>query len=53
MPSPREVATYDLKPEMSAPEVTDKLVAAIGSGKYDAINRSDVDGEKHSHVTLQ
>jgi 2,3-bisphosphoglycerate-independent phosphoglycerate mutase len=36
VPSPK-VATYDLKPEMSAPEVTDKLVAAIESGKYDAI----------------
>ncbi len=31
------VPTYDLQPEMSAPEVTDKLVAAIESGKYDAI----------------
>jgi 2,3-bisphosphoglycerate-independent phosphoglycerate mutase len=31
------VATYDLQPEMSAPEVTDKLVAAIGSGTYDVI----------------
>lgn len=31
------VATYDLKPEMSAFEVTDKLVAAIESRKYDAI----------------
>ena len=36
VPSPN-VATYDLKPEMSAPEVTDKLVAAIESGRYDAI----------------
>jgi 2,3-bisphosphoglycerate-independent phosphoglycerate mutase len=36
VPSPR-VATYDLKPEMSAPEVTDRLVAAIASGRYDAI----------------
>ena len=36
VPSP-DVATYDLKPEMSAPEVTDKLVAAIESGHYDAI----------------
>ncbi len=36
VPSP-DVATYDMKPEMSAPEVTDKLVAAIESGKYDAI----------------
>lgn len=31
------VATYDLQPEMSAPEVTDKLVAAIESGTYDLI----------------
>jgi 2,3-bisphosphoglycerate-independent phosphoglycerate mutase len=32
-----KVATYDLKPEMSAPEVTEKLVQAIRSRKYDAI----------------
>jgi len=36
VPSPK-VATYDLKPEMSAPELTDKAVAAIGSGKFDLI----------------
>ncbi len=36
VPSPK-VKTYDLKPEMSAPEVTDKLVEAIGSGKFDLI----------------
>jgi 2,3-bisphosphoglycerate-independent phosphoglycerate mutase len=36
VPSPK-VATYDLKPEMSAFEVTDDLVRAIASGKYDAI----------------
>jgi 2,3-bisphosphoglycerate-independent phosphoglycerate mutase len=36
VPSPK-VATYDLKPEMSAVEVTDKLVAAILSDKYDLI----------------
>ena len=36
VPSPA-VATYDLKPEMSAAEVTDKLIAAIASGTYDAI----------------
>ncbi|WP_242361998.1 2,3-bisphosphoglycerate-independent phosphoglycerate mutase [Anaeromyxobacter sp. SG17] len=34
VPSPREVKTYDEKPEMSAREVTDKLVAALGTGKY-------------------
>ncbi len=36
VPSPN-VKTYDLQPEMSAPELTDKLVVAIESGKYDAI----------------
>lgn len=35
--SPKEVATYDLKPEMSAYEVCDKLTEAIRSGKYDMI----------------
>ena len=36
VPSPK-VATYDLQPEMSAPELTDRVVAAIASGKYDMI----------------
>ena len=36
VPSPK-VATYDLQPEMSAPELTDKAVGAINSGKYDLI----------------
>ena len=36
VPSPK-VATYDLQPEMSAPELTTKAVAAIQSGKYDLI----------------
>jgi 2,3-bisphosphoglycerate-independent phosphoglycerate mutase len=36
VPSPK-VSTYDLQPEMAAPEVTNKLVAAIDSGKYDLI----------------
>lgn len=35
--SPKDVATYDLKPEMSAPEVGEKLVEAIKSDKYDVI----------------
>ena len=35
--SPKEVATYDLKPEMSAYEVCDKLVDAIKGQKYDVI----------------
>ena len=36
VPSPK-VATYDLQPEMSAGELTDQAVRAIGSGKYDLI----------------
>jgi 2,3-bisphosphoglycerate-independent phosphoglycerate mutase len=36
VPSPK-VATYDLQPEMSCAEVTEKLVAAIGSGHFDLI----------------
>jgi len=36
IPSP-QVKTYDLQPEMSAPELTDKLVAAIESAQYDVI----------------
>ncbi|MCR5703421.1 MAG: 2,3-bisphosphoglycerate-independent phosphoglycerate mutase [Eubacterium sp.] len=35
--SPKEVATYDLKPEMSAPEVGENLVKAIKSNEYDVI----------------
>ena len=36
VPSPK-VATYDLQPEMSAPDLTDKVVTAIDSRKYDLI----------------
>ncbi len=36
VPSPK-VATYDLQPEMSAPELADRLVEAIESGKYDLV----------------
>ncbi|MGE0764945.1 MAG: 2,3-bisphosphoglycerate-independent phosphoglycerate mutase [Hyphomicrobiaceae bacterium] len=36
VPSPK-VATYDLQPEMSAPELTDKAVTAIRSGQYDFV----------------
>ncbi len=35
--SPKEVATYDLKPEMSAYEVCDRLCEAITGGKYDVV----------------
>ncbi|RMF08337.1 MAG: 2,3-bisphosphoglycerate-independent phosphoglycerate mutase, partial [Alphaproteobacteria bacterium] len=51
VPSP-DVATYDLKPEMSAPEVTDRLVDAITSGKYDLIvvNYANPDMVGHTGV---
>lgn len=49
VPSPK-VATYDLQPEMSAIEVTDKLVEAIASGAYDLIvvNYANTDMVGHS-----
>ena len=49
LPSPK-VATYDLKPEMSAPEVTNKLVAAIQSGKFDfvVVNFANTDMVGHT-----
>ncbi|HEY3637324.1 MAG TPA: 2,3-bisphosphoglycerate-independent phosphoglycerate mutase [Rhizomicrobium sp.] len=51
VPSPR-VATYDHQPEMSAFEVTDRLVAAIGSGKYDLIvvNYANADMVGHTGI---
>jgi 2,3-bisphosphoglycerate-independent phosphoglycerate mutase len=51
IPSP-DVATYDLKPEMSAPEVTDKLVAAILAEKFDLIvvNYANPDMVGHTGV---
>lgn len=49
IPSP-QVATYDLKPEMSAFEVTDKLVAAIRGGTYDAIICNYANGDMVGHT---
>lgn len=49
VPSP-EVATYDLKPEMSAIEVTDKLIDAIHSGKYNAIICNFANGDMVGHT---
>ncbi|MEJ0010566.1 MAG: 2,3-bisphosphoglycerate-independent phosphoglycerate mutase [Alphaproteobacteria bacterium] len=49
VPSPK-VATYDLRPEMSAFEVTDRLVAAIETGAYDfiVVNYANADMVGHS-----
>ncbi len=49
VPSPK-VATYDLQPEMSAIEVTDKVVEAIGSGKYDFIILNYANGDMVGHT---
>jgi 2,3-bisphosphoglycerate-independent phosphoglycerate mutase len=51
VPSPK-VATYDLQPEMSAAEVTDRLVEAIESKKYNAIicNFANCDMVGHSGI---
>lgn len=49
VPSPK-VATYDLQPEMSAPEVTDKLVAAIESQQYQAVICNYANGDMVGHT---
>jgi 2,3-bisphosphoglycerate-independent phosphoglycerate mutase len=49
VPSPK-VATYDLKPEMSAYEVKDKLVAAINENKYDFIVVNYANGDMVGHT---
>ena len=49
VPSPK-VATYDLKPEMSAYEVKDKVVAAIETKKYDFIVVNYANGDMVGHT---
>ncbi len=51
IPSPK-VATYDLKPEMSAVEVTDRVVQEIKSGKYDLIVMNYANGDMVGHTGL-
>ncbi|WP_137937084.1 2,3-bisphosphoglycerate-independent phosphoglycerate mutase [Chitinivorax sp. B] len=51
VPSPK-VATYDLQPEMSAFEVTDKLVAAIKSGQYAAMICNYANGDMVGHTGM-
>ncbi|MES7760930.1 alkaline phosphatase family protein, partial [Cutibacterium acnes] len=45
-----KVATYDLQPEMSSEELTDKLVAAIKSGKFDMIICNYPNGDMVGHT---
>ena len=51
IPSP-DVATYDLQPQMSAPELTDKLVEAIRSREYDLIVCNYANGDMVGHTGI-
>lgn len=51
VPSPK-VATYDLKPEMSAYEIKDKLVEAINTQKYDCIICNYANGDMVGHTGM-
>jgi len=52
VPSPRDVPTYDKKPQMSAPEVTDELLARLDTGEFDfvVVNYANADMVGHSGV---
>ncbi len=50
VPSPRDVKTYDEKPEMSAYEVTDKLLEALKTEKYDLIVLNFANGDMVGHT---
>ena len=52
MVSSPKVATYDLQPEMSAPEVTEKVVAAIKSEKYDFICLNFANSDMVGHTGI-
>ena len=47
-----KVATYDLQPEMSAPEVTEKLLEAIAADKYNAIILNFANGDMVGHTGI-
>lgn len=51
IPSP-QVATYDLQPEMNSAELTDKLVTAIHSGKFDVIICNYPNGDMVGHTGI-
>lgn len=50
LPSPQDVRTYDEKPEMSAYEITDKLVEAIDAGQFDLIVCNYANGDMVGHT---
>ncbi len=51
VPSPK-VATYDLKPEMSAPELTDEAVRRINSGDYDVVIMNYANADMVGHTAM-
>ena len=51
IPSP-QVATYDLKPEMSAAQVADRIIAAIDSAQYDFILVNFANGDMVGHTAM-
>lgn len=52
IPSPREVPTYDKKPEMSAEGVTDEVISRIKSGAYDVIILNFANGDMVGHTGI-
>ncbi len=50
IPSPKEVATYDLKPAMSAPQVTERVVSEINGGRFDLIVLNFANGDMVGHT---
>ena len=50
IPSPKDVSTYDQKPEMSAAGVTDETVRRIRSGKYDLVVVNFANGDMVGHT---
>lgn len=50
IPSPRDVTTYDQKPEMSAPGVTEEMLRRIASDEYDAMILNYANGDMVGHT---
>src|SRR5690606_24487940 len=50
VPSPRDVTTYDQKPEMSAPGVTEEMLRRIASDRYDLFVLNYANGDMVGHT---
>ncbi|HSR68037.1 MAG TPA: 2,3-bisphosphoglycerate-independent phosphoglycerate mutase [Acidobacteriota bacterium] len=50
LPSPRDVSTYDQKPEMSAPQVTEEMLRRIASGRYHLFVLNYANGDMVGHT---